>query len=137
MRHERVLGDCRTIEAGRDDERCVRTRLGCELDLFDRVARTLLTGANDERELFRDRFSRGLDYLNVFSLIEIDAFACRAEHDVADHAHIGPLHEIVDKCFGVKIFAGREWSSDWEQDAAEIDCHGAARSPAIKSNARL
>src|SRR5437588_9611358 len=136
MRHERVLRDCRPVEAGRNDERSFRTSRGCSLDLFDGVARTLLTGANDERELFRDRFSRRHDYLNVFSLIEIDALAGRAEHDITLHASGVPLCEIANERFRVKVFGGRERSSDWEQDAAEIDCHEPG-TRAINSNARL
>src|SRR2546425_870901 len=123
MLHERVLRDCRSVKAGRDDKRSFRAGHGCSLDLFDRVARTLLTGPHDERELFRDRFSRSLDYLNVFSLIEIDAFAGRAKHDITVYASGVPFHEIANERFGVKALTGREWSSDWEQDAAEIDCH--------------
>jgi len=123
MRHERVLSDCRPVEAGRNDERSFRAGRGCSLDLFDRVARTLLAGADNERERSRNGFSRRLDYLNVFSLIEIDALAGRAEHDVALHASGVPLCEIANEHFRVKVFGGRERSSDWEQDAAEIDCH--------------
>jgi len=137
MHHEHVLRDCRPIEAGRDYKRSFRARLGCSLDLFDGVARTLLTSANYERERSGNGFSRRLDYPKRFSLIEIDALACRAEHDIADHTRIGPLHEIADERFGVKALIGREWSSDWEQDAAEIDCHEPLRIRAIKSNARL
>src|SRR2546425_842994 len=123
MLHERVLRDRRPIEAGGDDERSFRAGRSCSLDLFDRIAGTLLAGADDEGESFRDRFSRCLDYPDVFSLIEIDALTSRAEHDVADHARGVPFREIANQRFGVKVFAGREWSSDWEQDAAEIDCH--------------
>ncbi len=83
-------------------------------DLFDRIAGTLLAGADDEGESFRDRFSRGLDYPGIFSLIEIDALACRAEHDIADHARVVPLSEIANERFGIKALIGREWSSDWE-----------------------
>ncbi len=71
----------------------------------------------------RNGFSRRLYYLNVFSLIEIDALAGRAEHDVALHASGVPLCQIANEHFRVKVFGGRERSSDWEQDAAEIDCH--------------
>src|SRR5437016_1258726 len=123
MLHQRVLRDRRPIEAGRDDERTFRAGGGCALDLLDRIACTLLTGANDERERFRDRFSRRLDYLHVFSLIEVDALACRAEHDIADHARVVPFRKVAGECFSVKVFAGSEWSRDWEQDPAEIDCH--------------
>src|SRR5437660_11266588 len=123
MRHERVLRDCRSVEAGRDDERSFRAGRGCSLDLFDRIARTLLTGANDEKEFSWDGFSCRLDYLHVFSLIEVDALAGRAEHDIADHARIVPFRKVAGECFSVKVFAGREWSRDWEQDPAEIDCH--------------
>src|SRR5712692_9697948 len=98
MRHEGVLRDCRSIKAGGDDERRFRARRGGALDLFDRVALTSLTGANHERERFRDRFSRRLDYLNVSSLIEIDALACRAEHDIARNARVVPFREIANEC---------------------------------------
>src|SRR5207302_3945879 len=86
---------------------------GCSLDLFDRVARTLVTGADNERERSRNGFSRRLDYLNVFSLIEIDALAGRAEHDVALHASGLPLCQFATAHFRVKVLVARERSSDW------------------------
>src|SRR5437588_12798740 len=108
MRHERVLRDCRSVEAGCDDERRFRAGRGGSLDLFDRIARTLLTGANDEKEFSWDGFSCRLDYLHVFSLIEVDALAGRAEHDIARYARIVPFRKIASECLRVQVFAGSE-----------------------------
>src|SRR3989442_13549990 len=105
MLHERVLRDCRSVEARRDDERSFRAGRGCSRDLSDRVARTLLARSHNERKSLRDRFSRRLNYLNVFSLIETYPLAGRAKHDIASQTRVVPLGEIVDECYGVKVFA--------------------------------